>query len=138
MKEITLIIKIDISETENAEAVLRSFVKTAATARKAEFVTLSDNAFEALAPVSIVSPILTPPTLNENVTEDIKEVDRELKDENILRLYEKAKDFVDTKTNPQLKSFKAKYGLETENDKNDTLKPVIVEFLVNNLEATFD
>lgn len=114
MKEITLIIKIDIAETEDTEAVVRSFIKTAATARKAEFLGL-----------------LEPDQETSNALKEIFEDEEKT-------VVAKARELVNSKTNPQLKAFKAKYGLETENDKNETLKPAIVEFLMNNDQATFE
>ena len=128
MKTVALIININIAENENLEHVLRGYFKCAshASARKAEFVEILEKEEVEIKDIT-------------NLLDDGEDTKEELeKAVDMAETRIKAEELVNSKTNAQLKSFKAKYKLETENDKNETLKPAIVEYLVNNLDANFD
>ena len=119
MKKVKVILNVQISDSEDLKAVLNSYFSSHSSARKIEFVDSCEEQ-EKL------------PILEGEIEEEVSETAPE------KTIQEKAKDLVESKTNPQLKSFKAKYKIETENDKNETLKPAIVAFLVENLDATFE
>lgn len=118
-------IEIDCSKDEDKKAVLEGYFKSHTSGRKVHGFKIIEGNQENIIDAEF-EEISEEAQANQEANTAKKEV------------IEKAKALVATKSYQELKAFKAKYKIETENDTKAVIEPAIVEFLCANLSATFE